>query len=173
MEIPPEIVRMTIKIAKRNGLFVILNPAPALKLDDETMRCVDVIIPNETEAEYLTGIPVVDEQSLHDAIQYFLGKGIPHCLITLGSKGVAYGGPDGIEHFPALTVDSVDSTAAGDSFIGALAVEVSKDISIVEAIRYCNTVAALTVTKHGAQESLPTREEVAEFLRNEEGKVKQ
>ena len=163
LEIPMEIVRMTLRMAKKNGLFVILNPAPAQNLDDETLRCVDVIVPNETEAEHLTGNPIADDQSLRDGIRFFHEKGIPHCVITLGSKGVVYGGPDGIVRLPAMTVQTVDTTAAGDSFVGALAVQISQNVEISEAIRFCNMAAALTVTRHGAQESLPTRAEMEEF----------
>ncbi|MGY3766660.1 ribokinase [Vagococcus vulneris] len=150
------------KIAKAAGVRTILNPAPALKdVPEELLEVTDMIAPNETETEILTGIKVTDEASLIEAAEYFHNIGIEAVLITLGSKGAFYhvNGQTGI--VPAFRVKAVDTTAAGDTFIGALSSVLKTDFSNLEdAIRYGNRASSLTVQRFGAQPSIPFKQEL-------------
>lgn len=150
------------KIAREANVRTILNPAPALKnVPSELLAVTDMIVPNETETEILTGIKVVDDQSLEKAANYFHDLGIEAVLITLGSKGAFYhvNGHSGI--VPAYRVKAVDTTAAGDTFIGALSSVLTKDFSnLEEAIRYGNRASSLTVQRFGAQPSIPFKQEL-------------
>ncbi len=166
LEIPIEVVRLTLQLAKKHKKFTILNPAPACPLDDGILSHVDVILPNETEAEILTGIPVLSEEDAIRAAKHFQDKGIPYCIVTLGSKGLVYSDAEGQIRLPAFPAEVVDTTAAGDSFVGALAVKVAQKVPLREALSFCNAVSALTVTKKGAQESLPTLADVKEYLKD-------
>lgn len=151
------------EIARANRTITILNPAPATEaLSEELLQLTDIIVPNETEAANLTGIEITDETSMRAAADKFFAMGVKVVIITLGSRGVfvARAGFDKI--IPAVTVTAVDTTAAGDTFIGSLASELHADFSNLEAaIVYANRASALTVQKLGAFPSIPTRAEVA------------
>lgn len=135
----------------------ILNPAPALEdVPEELLRVTDMIIPNETETEILTGIQVSDESSLKAAAEHLHQLGIEAVIITIGSKGAFYDvqGRSGI--VPAFKVNAVDTTAAGDTFIGAMSSVLEKDFSnLEEAIKYGNKASSVTVQRFGAQPSIP------------------
>ncbi|MBM7689630.1 ribokinase [Enterococcus ureilyticus] len=145
------------KLAKQNGVKTILNPAPAFEqIPPELLAHTDLIIPNESEVEILTGIKISSEQSMKEAADYLHNLGIESVVITLGNKGAFYDvkGKSGI--IPALKVKAVDTTAAGDTFIGAMVSVLQKDFSnLEEAIKYGTRAAALTVQRFGAQPSIP------------------
>ncbi|MEI5991682.1 ribokinase [Enterococcus crotali] len=150
------------KLAKQTGVKTILNPAPAFEhIPSELLAHTDLIVPNESEVEILTGIKITSEQSMKDAASSFHDLGIESVVITLGSKGAFYDvkGKNGI--IPALQVKAVDTTAAGDTFIGAMASVLQKDFSnLEEAIKYGTRAAALTVQRFGAQPSIPYSNEL-------------
>lgn len=150
------------EIARENGVKTILNPAPAMKqVPAELLAVTDVIIPNETETEILTGIAVTDEASMKQASAALHELGIEVVIITIGSKGAYYDvqGQSGI--IPAFKVDAVDTTAAGDTFIGAMSSVLEKDFSnLTEAIAYGNKASSLTVQRYGAQPSIPYKNEL-------------
>ncbi|USS88338.1 ribokinase [Fructilactobacillus hinvesii] len=161
LEIPLEAIIAAFKIAKAHGVQTILNPAPAKELPEELLRLTDVITPNETEAQTLTGIEVADEVSMLDNAMVFFSKGISMVIITVGSKGAFYATPQAHGFIPAFKVKAVDTTAAGDTFIGALASQLEMDNSNIEdAMLYANRASSLTVQVAGAQNSIPTRKQV-------------
>lgn len=149
-------------IARKAGVKTILNPAPALEnVPEELLKVTDMIIPNETETEILTGIKVTDEASLKAAADHLHQLGIEAVIITIGSKGAFYDvqGRNGI--VPAFKVNAVDTTAAGDTFIGAMSSVLAKDFSNLEqAIEYGNKASSLTVQRFGAQPSIPYKNEL-------------
>ncbi|SEG64395.1 ribokinase [Paenibacillus sp. UNC499MF] len=168
LEIPPEAVRRAVEIARLHGVKVILNPAPATELPLSLLRQIDLITPNETEALILTGGTAdasgQDGTSVSDSMRRLKemtdGAGI---VVTCGGKGVLYDlhGEQGAH--PAYRVEVADTTAAGDSFNAGLAVRWSEGAPLEEAVRFASKVGALTVTRFGAQTSLPAREEVEAF----------
>ncbi len=149
-------------IARNAKVKTILNPAPAINdMPKELLSVTDMIVPNETETEILTGIKVTDEKSLKEAADYMHGLGIEAVIITIGSNGAFYdvNGRTGI--IPAFKVKAVDTTAAGDTFIGALSTVLKPDFSnIEEAITYGNKASSLTVQRFGAQPSIPYKNEL-------------
>ncbi|TNG94439.1 ribokinase [Pasteurellaceae bacterium USgator11] len=165
LETPLSGITAAAKIAKANGTQVILNPAPAQSLPDELLAQLDMITPNETEAEILTGIRVTDQDSAQQAANVFHQKGIATVLITLGAKGVFVSEKSGFNRIIAgFRVQAVDTTAAGDTFNGALLTALLEQKSLAQAIRFAHGAAALSVTRHGAQPSIPTREQTDNFL---------
>jgi ribokinase len=167
LETPVETIRSAAKIAKSNNVKVILNPAPAQKLDDELLSSLNVLTPNETEAELLTGIKVDDIESAKKAGEKLLEKGLETVIVTLGSKGALLVTAMETELVPGYKVKAVDATAAGDTFNGILAVGISEGKDMKEAIRLANAGAALSVTKLGAQPSAPDRETIEQFLHSD------
>lgn len=168
LETPLPAIIQAAKIAKEKGTKVILNPAPAQALPYELLSLLDMITPNETEAEILTGVKVIDESSAQQAAQVFHQKGIEKVLITLGSKGV-FVSENGVGQIVAgFRVKAVDTTAAGDTFNGALVTAMLEDKPLNEAILFAHASAAISVTRKGAQPSIPTRQEALEFL-NQQG----
>ncbi len=165
LEIPIETVRTAVEVAYENKVSVILNPAPAQPLDDDLLKKIDIITPNETEVEILTGIKIEDEKSIEKAGNMLLEKGIKTVLITIGKRGVYVINKDFKGIIPSFDVKPVDTTAAGDVFNGVLAVALSENMSLKDAIRFSNAAAALSVTKLGAQTSAPFRAEIDSFLR--------
>lgn len=166
LEIPLDVVERAVEIAKYNGVKVLLNPAPACRLSDKLLSQIDIITPNESECEHITGIPIRSLDDTAKAIKYLMNKSIKQIIVTLGSKGVIYNHGDEIIHRTVPSVKVVDTTAAGDSFSGALAVALSNGKSIDNAIDFANIVGTITVTRRGAQASLPSLSEVKEYMKN-------
>jgi ribokinase len=164
LETPIETITAAAKLANDNGLKVILNPAPAQQLDDELLKMISILTPNEIEAELLTNIKVKDDSSAGKAADVLLGKGIDTVLITLGAQGALLATGEQKKMIRGFEVDAVDTTAAGDVFNGALAVGLGENKSFDEAIRFANAAAALSVTKLGAQPSAHSRQEIDSFL---------
>ncbi|MCG2837516.1 ribokinase [Photobacterium sp. WH77] len=164
LETPLEGIERAAREAKAHQTNVILNPAPARILPDSLLSCIDVITPNETEAEVLTGIPVTDDQTAQLAADELHLKGIDIVLITLGAKGVWLSQNGRGQLIPGYRVDAVDTTAAGDTFNGALVTGLLENMSLESAIRFAHAAAAISVTRFGAQTSIPTRAEVDAFL---------
>lgn len=159
-EIPPAAVEHAIGAAKRKGWLVILNPAPMRKVPASSLRQVDILIPNETEAALLTGRPVTSVYEAGLAAKHLQQQGAGTVVITLGSQGALWTKNEICEHIPAVPVKAVDSTAAGDAFIGALACALAKGRPIAAGLRLAAAAAALSVTRSGAQPSLPWRSEL-------------
>lgn len=160
LEIPIPTVEHIAQLAALKQKKVILNPAPAAQLSDELLKNLYIITPNETEAELLTGIKVTDEESALNAASVLNEKGIEIVIITMGSAGaflLANGKPE-IIHAPK--VEAVDTTAAGDTFNGALVVALSEGKTIQESIAFANKAASISVTRVGAQSSVPYRKEI-------------
>lgn len=152
------------KEARSRGLTVILNPAPAAPLPDELYTYVDVITPNETEASVLTGIDVRDVDSAKRAAQALCDRGPGHAIVTLGGQGVVHATAGTVRHHLTFPVDVVDTTAAGDAFTGAFGAALAAGASFHAAIQTGLAAGALTVTKLGAQSSLPSRAEVEALI---------
>jgi ribokinase len=160
LEIPIDTVNKTIKYCSEKGAKVVLNPAPAQKLDESHFKYLSMITPNETEAEILTGVKVTDIETAKQAANNFHRNGISEVIITLGVKGAFYSNKNKQILIPSPRVSAVDSTAAGDVFNGALCVAISEGQAIEEAITFACKAASISVTRMGAQSSAPTREEV-------------
>jgi ribokinase len=164
-EIPWETTEYVIKKVQNRGVSVFFNPAPAIKVPNEILSLIDVIILNETEVEAITDIPVTDLQSAKLAAQKLNIIGVKEVVITLGKKGSLYRNQEEMDIFtPSFSVKTIDTTAAGDTFIGAFTVERSKGQSIKECLQYATAAAALSVTVMGAQCSISNQERVLSFL---------
>jgi ribokinase len=160
LEIPIQTVAYAIKKCHEKGARLILNPAPAQVLDDALFRFVDIITPNETEAELLTGIKVTDLQSAAIAADALIAKGVSTVIITMGSKGAYLHNNSSQILIPSPVVKPVDSTAAGDVFNGALAVALTGHLEMVHAVAFACKAAAISVTRMGAQASAPRLDEL-------------
>jgi ribokinase len=165
LEIPLETVVHAASLARQNGLRVILNPAPARQLPDALLADVDILVPNESELGLLSGRPVSEVDSAKAAARELLRKGVKTVIVTLGANGALLVTGEKTTHIPTFKVNVVDTTAAGDAFIGGLAAALQNGKSLEEAVRYGNASGALAATKFGAQPSLPTRDEVEKLLR--------
>lgn len=163
LETPLNTIKYALKKSKELNKYTILNPAPALKLDDEIIKNVDLLTPNETELEIISGVSIETEEDIQKAAQIMIEKGVKELIVTLGSKGSLYINKEKSIFKKAYKVEAVDTTAAGDSYTAALAVALSKDQSIEEAMDFASKVGALSVLKEGAQSSLPTLEDVENF----------
>jgi ribokinase len=164
LEIPLSVVRWGLLNAKRRGVKTILNPAPVCSLTDDLLALVDLLTPNEVEAEALSGVPVRDVETAREAAERLLARGAGRVIVTLGGQGALACDENAVLHFPAFPVEVVDTTAAGDAFNGALAVGIAAGGNLEQAIPLAAAAAALTCTKRGAQDSLPARAEVERFL---------
>ncbi|MBH4863593.1 bifunctional hydroxymethylpyrimidine kinase/phosphomethylpyrimidine kinase, partial [Staphylococcus aureus] len=161
LEVPIPAIISAFEIAKSHGVTTVLNPAPAKALPNELLSLIDIIVPNETEAELLSGIKVTNEQSMKDNANYFLSLGIKTVLITLGKQGTYFATKNQSQHIEAYKVNAIDTTAAGDTFIGAFVSRLNKSQdNLADAIDFGNKASSLTVQKHGAQASIPLLEEV-------------
>lgn len=160
LEIPMETVAFAAKHARERGLLVIVNPAPANKLVHSLFPLIDILTPNVTEAEMLSGIRITDIESAKQAATHIHGQGVKHVVITLGKDGAAVLDNGNFAHIPAPVVETVDTTAAGDVFNGALAVALSEGKNLTDATAFACRVASISVTKMGAQSSIPYRNEV-------------
>jgi ribokinase len=164
LEIPTDTVLAAAQIANANGVRVILNPAPAQKLPPELLKYVSILTPNEFEAELLTGISISDHRSAELAADSLLVQGVDTALITLGPHG-SFLATRGIrELVPGFSVQAVDTTGAGDVFCGALAVALSENMPMIDAVTFANAAAAISITRLGAQPSIPRRREIEKFL---------
>ncbi|KXX70981.1 ribokinase [Flammeovirga sp. SJP92] len=160
LEVPIQTVEYAILEAKNNGSTVILNPAPAQSIKEEVLTKVDIITPNETELELLTKIKVIDESTMLKAVNILHAKGIDTVIVTLGSKGCFVSTSTIKEYFSAPKVEAVDTTGAGDVFNGALTAHLSKGQSFEDTIQFALKAASKSVTKAGAQESIPLLSEL-------------
>ncbi len=167
LETPIETIETAARIAQQADTQVVLNPAPAQPLSDELLQLIDVITPNETEAELLTGIKVVDTDSAQAAADALHAKGIKLVVITLGSEGVWLSQEGLGQQIKGFRVTAKDTTAAGDTFNGAMLVGLQDGRSLDEAIRFAHAAAAISVTRSGAQTSIPQRDEVLDFLQQQ------
>jgi len=168
LEMTLELVTAAAKLGRKYGVPVVLNPAPAQDLPADLLRAVAYLTPNETEAQLLTGIPVVDVASARRAAAQLLERGPQAVVITLGEKGALLATKEKTVHVPGFAVQPVDTVAAGDAFNGALATKIAQGAALEEAVCFANAVGAITVTRPGAIPALPTAVEVAEFLREVE-----
>ena len=171
LEIPIDTVEYIADIALKHNTKMILNPAPALKLNPKFLEKLWLITPNESETELLTQIKVTGIGTAKKAGGALLKQGVKNVIITLGENGSLLCNKDGCKHFKAYKEKAVDTTAAGDVFNGALAVALTENKSFDEAIRFGSAAAAISVTRKGAQTSIPTLEEIESYL--ESSKINQ
>ena len=167
LEVPIETVVAAARAAHTRGVTVILDPAPALPLPDELYALADIITPNEHEAATLTGIAVHDDQGAIAAARALIARGARRVALKLGARGALTADAEGEQFWSPFTVTPVDTVAAGDAFNGGLAVALSEGRSFNEAIRWGLAAGALSVTRHGAQPSMPERNEVLTLLAQE------
>lgn len=164
LETPVETIERAFVLAKEAGVKTVLNPAPAQDLREKLIAHTDILIPNETEFFALTGYDTQCRDSLLKGAEVLYEKGVQALLITLGAQGAIYLDKEGTEIKKAgHKVDAVDTTAAGDSFIGGFVTALAEGSDVASAMEFAMKVAALTVTRHGAQRSLPNRQEVEGF----------
>jgi ribokinase len=166
LETPLPVVRWALGEARRRDVVTVLNPAPVQPLDPDILALVDFLTPNEHEAGRLTGLAVDSLASAREAAERLLASGAGSVLVTLGEGGVLACYGESAVHFPAFSVQAVDTTAAGDAFNGALALGLAAGGTLEQAIPLASAAAALACTKRGAQDSLPERAEVEAFLRS-------
>lgn len=153
------------KLAKENGVRLIINTAPYQPVTDEFLRGAYLVTPNEVEAEELTGVHVCDLESADRAAKVFLDKGVENVLITLGGQGVYVYTEGRSEIVPAYKVEAIDTTGAGDAFNGGLLTALAEGRTLAEAARFANALAAISVQRIGTTPAMPTREEVDAFLK--------
>lgn len=165
LETPLDTIKYALQESKQLDKYTILNPAPAVKLDEDIIKNVDLLTPNETELEILSGVKIENEEDIIKAAQVMIQKGVKQLIVTLGSKGSLYIDKDNVKFKESYKVDAIDTTAAGDSYTGALSVALSQDKDIEEAMDFASKVGALCVMKEGAQTSLPTIQDVLNFRR--------
>ena len=164
LEVPIEASQRAAEIAKENSTIVILNPAPAREIPDTFLDLVDILTPNESETEILSGISATTEKEAKEAACILMDKGVETVILTLGSRGSLLLTATVESFFPANQVDVVDTTAAGDAFCGALAASLANGSTIEEAVKTGNGAGALAVTKLGAEPSLPNKVDLDRFL---------
>jgi len=164
LEVPLETVVHAAELAKKHGLTVILNPAPVRTLPPALLENVDIIVANEVEVAILTGAKEVDTSTAATACKPLIDAGVGHVITTLGKDGAIITGGDGATKVRGFRVNAIDTTSAGDTFVGALACALTENNPLEEAALFANAAAALTCTKRGAQQAMPTREEVDEML---------
>lgn len=160
LEIPVPSVLKAAKIAGEAGAYVVLNPAPACVLPDEIYSYVSLLVPNQTEISLMSGIEAADCESAKKAVEKMKEKGVKDVILTLGSKGSLVCAGSTSELVPAQKVNAVDTTAAGDTFCGALCVAMSEGADLVESAKFATKASALTVQKMGAQDSIPYRKDI-------------
>ncbi|MCL9802971.1 ribokinase [Pseudomonas sp. AKS31] len=164
LEIPDATVGHALKRARALGKVVILNPAPASRpLPADWFAAIDYLIPNESEAAVLSGLPVDSQETAESAASQLIAMGAGKVIITLGAQGSLFANGQRFEHFPAPKVKAVDTTAAGDTFVGGFAAALANGKSEADAIRFGQIAAALSVTRAGAQPSIPTLSDVQAF----------
>ena len=164
LEIPMETTLEALRVAKSGNVRTILNPAPAASIPDELLQLADIFAPNETETELLTDMPVGTLGEAEAAARKLLSRGPRTVILTLGERGALLVDRDTVENVPAVKVDAMDPTGAGDAFVGSLAVYLGEGLPMQDAIRRANAVAALSVMRIGTQVSFPKRAEADAFL---------
>ncbi len=165
LEIPVSTVAYVVKLANKYKVKVILNPAPAQKLNPQVLKKLWLLTPNESEASLLSGVKVNNLKSAQKAGANLLAQGIEQVIITLGENGCLLCTNHGFSHFKTVPVKAIDTTAAGDVFNGALASAVARDLTLDKAIIFANAAAAISVTRHGAQTSIPYLEEIEQVIK--------
>jgi ribokinase len=165
LETPLDTITEAVKFAKMYNAKTILNPAPAQLLSSDLLQQIDYLVPNEYEIEIVSGSKISINCEIDERKPIYTNLGVAHLIITMGNHGVYYENQNGnTMRIPAYEVEAVDTTAAGDCFVGALAVSLSEGRSTLESIQFANAAAALSVTHLGAQPSLPYRNDVDQFL---------
>ncbi len=165
LEVSVELSLRCAQAARAKGVRVVLDPSPVRPLPDAFYGCCDIITPNETDAQALVGMPVTDRETAAQAAGTLLSRGVGTAIVTLGPQGAYYATAEGGEFVPAFAVEAVDSVGAGDAFNGALAVALAEGRDLGESVRMAAATGAMSVTRSGAQDSMPTREEVEALLR--------
>ncbi len=171
-EIPMEAVLCAARLAKENGAAVLLNPAPMAAFEPELLRNTDIFIPNRSEAASLLGKPVDTLEQAADAVRELNARGIAQAMITLGSSGCVYNRGDRVYCHGIFETPVTDTTAAGDTFVGALATRLEADGLTDEAVSYATAASAIAVSRPGASSSIPTGEEVEAFLQQRKGEAR-
>ncbi len=164
LEVPLETVIYAAKMAKQSGITVILNPAPVRALPPELLENVDIIVANEVEVMILCGAKSVDTSTAASACRPLLEAGVAHVITTLGKDGAVVASQSAASKVRGFKVNAIDTTSAGDTFVGALACALTEGMALEDATHFANAAAALSATKVGAQQSMPTRAEVDEML---------
>ena len=165
LETPLATVEAASRLARKSGVTVILNPAPARPLPGSLLRNASILTPNEHEASLLTGVKVTGAGSASRAAQILLKRGVGTVIVTMGAAGALLATREGSRLIPGFRVKAVDTTAAGDVFNGALAVSIAEGAAINDAVRFAHAAAAISVTRPGAQPSIPSRREIDRLLR--------
>jgi len=160
LEVPPETTLEALRLAKRGGAVTLFNPAPGARLSDEFFRLSDMIAPNEVEAGDMLGKRVETLDDAEEAVREFLRRGSRVGIVTLGERGAVVGDESGVFHVPSISVNAIDSTGAGDAFIGTMAYFIAARAPLLRAVRIANVAAAISVTRVGTQVSFPSREEI-------------
>lgn len=163
MEIPYETIKTICSLATQKGKKIILNVAPASSLEDEILKSLYLLVVNQTEAEFLTG-KKIDEAGEEIIVDQLLNMGAQNVVLTLGKNGCLFKGEQKLLRIPAFQVEVMDTTAAGDTFCGALASGLNKGWGMKESLEFASAAAAISVTRMGAQPSIPTEDEVLEFI---------
>lgn len=165
LEIPLSTVAYALKRAKKLGMITVLNPAPAAKLEEGALACCDWFTPNQTEAEFYTGIFPSDEESIRRCAEALSKMGVRNVLVTLGTEGSACVSGGAFYRTGAVPAKAVDTTAAGDTYVGAFVTRLSEGADIETAMRFASTSSAITVTRRGAQCAIPVRRETEAYAR--------
>ena len=164
LEVPLDTVIRSAELARAHGVQVVLNPAPAQPLPPKLLPMIDVLVPNESEAALLTGMPTGTRAEAAEAVDELLGSGVGTVILTLGERGALPARKGEMQIVPAFEVEPVDTTAAGDAFVAGLAVALAEGRELYEAVRWGNAAGGLAATKLGAQTSLPTRQALEQLL---------
>lgn len=164
LEVPMETVLAAARLARQSGVQVILDPAPARELPDELYQLVDIITPNESEAAALVGFPLSNEEAVIKAAEALQNRGVGQVIIKLGGKGIFWREAANGQFLPAYKIQPVDTVAAGDAFNGGLAAALDAGLTMRQALSWGMAAGAISATRPGAQTSLPTRQELLEFL---------
>ena len=165
LEITDEPIAAAFRLAKKYKKKTILNPAPYRPISQDILSMVDYITPNETEASYLTGVPINSVDDAREAARKLLEMGVKNVIITLGVKGVYFTDGERDIHVEGIKVDAVETTGAGDAFNGGFATAIGEGADVEAALKFANCTAALSVTKLGAAESMPSRAEINSFMK--------
>jgi ribokinase len=163
LETPMPAIQRAMELAKKHGVTTVLNPAPAQPLPEAVLRCVDYLVPNETETHLLTGLPVETPEHYAAAAERLRQMGVGRVILTLGARGAYLSTAENNQLFPAFPIRPVDTTAAGDAFMGGFAAALAEGDPLEQAVRRGNAAGALSATRLGAQPSMPTRAEWEQF----------